>query len=79
MEDYNITITNEDGTVEECMECATCLDVIANTRKALEAIKTENPVLYNDLVNNNLISNLITLMSVLLPYLEKLPCPSVTL
>ena len=32
------------------MECATCLDVISNTRKALENIKETNPELYDTLI-----------------------------
>lgn len=43
-------ITKADGTVEECMECATCLDVIANTKKALESLKETNQDLYNKLI-----------------------------
>lgn len=43
-------VTNEDGTTSECMECATCLDVISNTRKALESLKETNVGLYNTLV-----------------------------
>lgn len=43
-------ITNEDGSTSECMNCATCLDVIANTKKALEAISESNPDLYDSLV-----------------------------
>lgn len=43
-------ITKDDGTTEECMECATCLDVISNTRKALENLKETNTELYNKLV-----------------------------
>lgn len=39
-------ITNENGEVEECATCATCLDVIANTKKALENLKETNNVLY---------------------------------
>ena len=42
-------ITKEDGTTEECFECATCLDVIANTKKALEALKETNRPLFEEL------------------------------
>ena len=34
-------IVHEDGTVEECGECATCLDVKINMEKALKAIAEE--------------------------------------
>ena len=43
----------ENGEVKECMQCATCLDVIDNTRKALEAIKNSNPELYNNLIKKD--------------------------
>lgn len=43
-------IVHEDGSVEECMRCATCLDVISNTKKALEAVREERPELYNKLI-----------------------------
>lgn len=35
-------IVHEDGSFEECGECATCLDVKINMEKALKAIKEEN-------------------------------------
>lgn len=37
-------IIHEDGTFEECGQCATCLDVKINMEKALKAIKEENKV-----------------------------------
>ena len=43
-------IVKEDGSVEECMNCATCLDVIENTKKALESLKETNINLYNKLI-----------------------------
>lgn len=44
-------INNADGSVSECMNCATCLDVISNTKKALESLKKTNESLYNKLVS----------------------------
>lgn len=44
-------IVNKDGTVEECMRCATCLDVISNTKKALIAIEKENRQLFKQLLD----------------------------
>ena len=44
-------INNTDGSVSECMNCATCLDVISNTKKALEYLKKTNESLYNKLVS----------------------------
>lgn len=48
-------IIHEDGSFEECIftekPCATCLDVISNTKKALESLKKTNESLYNKLVS----------------------------
>lgn len=46
-------ITNEDRSTSECMRCATCLDVISNTKKALEKIQEVNIDLYNKLMLND--------------------------
>lgn len=46
-------ITDEDGSTSECMRCATCLDVISNTKKALEKIQETNIDLYNNLVEQD--------------------------
>lgn len=46
-------VVHEDGIVEECMECATCLDVISNTKKALESLKETNKSLYNELIKKD--------------------------
>lgn len=46
-------IVKEDGTAEECQNCATCLDVISNTRKALENLKQTNLNLYNELIKKD--------------------------
>lgn len=39
-------IVEEDGSVRECKECATCLDVKKNMNIALDKIQEENPELY---------------------------------
>lgn len=41
-------IVHEDGDVEECGRCATCLDVQINMNKALDVIEKENPELYEE-------------------------------
>lgn len=46
-------VVKENGDVEECFECATCLDVISNTIKALENLKETNPSLYEDLMKRD--------------------------
>lgn len=43
-------IIKDDNTVEECGECATCIDVKENTKKALESLSQTNKVLYNELI-----------------------------
>lgn len=40
-------IIHEDGSYEECRNCATCLDVRSSYRKVAETLETENPKLYN--------------------------------
>lgn len=46
-------IVKEDGTVEECRECATCLDVKSATKKALENLKETNRVLFDELIKKD--------------------------
>lgn len=41
-------IVHENGDVEECGRCATCLDVQINMNKALDVIEKENPELYEE-------------------------------
>lgn len=41
----------ENGHVKECGHCATCLDCIENMNKALDAIQSENPELYEEVKN----------------------------
>lgn len=46
-------VVKENGDVEECFECATCLDVISNTIKALENLKETNKPLYENLMKRD--------------------------
>lgn len=46
-------IVKEDGTIEECGECATCLDVKSATKKALENLKENNKSLFDELIKKD--------------------------
>lgn len=45
-------IIDENGEARECNACATCLDVAAATKKALESLKETNTGLYTRLIQN---------------------------
>lgn len=46
-------VYKENGEVEECGECATCIDVKENMKLALQALEKDNPELYNNLIKMN--------------------------